>query len=108
MHFGHSRESASPTQHRQAALSVGATTVLSREVAPSTTLERGGPSRLLLCCGIETRDAAAFRARLFIDDRVDQRRLARANRIFHRVAKLDRCRGQHTHATEGLDRKSVV
>src|ERR1700676_4549974 len=60
------------------------------------------PSRFLLRGGIETRNAGAFRARLFVDDRVDQRRLARADRFFHRVAKFGRRRGQHTHATEGL------
>src|ERR1700687_5255758 len=59
-------------------------------------------SRFLLRGGIETRDAAAFRARLFIDNRVDQRRLARADRFFHRVAKLGRRQCHHTHATEGL------
>src|SRR5437660_5656802 len=41
--------------------------------------------------GIEARDASAFRAGLFVDDRVDQRRLARADRFFHRVAKLGGC-----------------
>src|SRR5438874_6906648 len=37
------------------------------------------PSRFLLRGGIETRDAAAFRARLFVYGRVDQGRLARAD-----------------------------
>src|SRR5450755_3734770 len=64
--------------------------------------DSGSPSRFLLGGGIETRDAAAFRARLFVDDRVDQGRLARADRFFHRVAKLGRRRCHHTHATEGL------
>src|SRR5438105_5265165 len=67
-----------------------------------TALRDWRPSRFLLCGGIETRDAAAFRTRLFVDDRVDQRRLARADRFFHRLAKLGRRRGQQTHATEGL------
>src|ERR1700730_15912522 len=39
---------------------------------------RASLSRFLFRCGIEARDAAAFRARLFVDDRVDQGRLAPA------------------------------
>src|ERR1700680_3944211 len=74
-----------------------------RFVVPAKALLRlRWPSRFLLRGGIETGDAASFGARLFVDDRVDQRRLARADRFFHRVAKLGRRRGQHTHATEGL------
>src|SRR5438093_4247747 len=65
-------------------------------------LRLGWPSRFLLRGGIETRDAAAFRARLFVDDRVDQGGQAPADRLFHRVAKLGRRRCQHTHTTEGL------
>src|ERR1700694_3462876 len=64
--------------------------------------DSGSPSRFLLGGRMETRDAAAFRARLFVDDRVNQGRLARADRFFHRVAKLGRRRCHHTHATEGL------
>src|ERR1700720_3493266 len=60
------------------------------------------PSRFLLRGGIETRDAAAFRARLFVDDRVDQRRLTRADRLFHRVAKLAWRRGPPAVAPDGL------
>src|SRR5438874_3689188 len=68
----------------------------------SLTVELGPPSWLLLGGWIETRDAAAFRAHLFVDDRVDERWLARADRFFHRAPELGRRRGQHAHATEGL------
>src|SRR5438874_1870345 len=49
-------------------------------------LPPGWPSRLLLRGGIETRDAPAFRSRLFVDDRVDEGGLALADRFFHRLA----------------------
>src|SRR5437773_4569139 len=62
----------------------------------------------LLRGGIEARDAAAFGARLFVDDRVDQRGLARADRCFHRIAQLGRRRGQKAHATEGLHQLLVA
>src|SRR5437773_4429385 len=59
--------------------------------APRTFAKLDGcASRFLFSGRIETRDAAAFGARLFVDDRVDERRLARADRFFHRVAKLGR------------------
>src|SRR4030095_6631549 len=48
------------------------------------------PSLFLLRGRIETRDAAALRARLLVDGCVDQRRLARADRLLHRAAKLGR------------------
>src|SRR6185503_4964116 len=54
----------------------------------SLTIERDPPSLFLFRARIETRNPPAFRARLFVDDGVDQRRLARADRLFHRVAKL--------------------
>src|SRR6516164_299444 len=52
----------------------------------SNAFESGWPSRFLLRGGIQARDPAAFRARLFVDDRVDQGRLARADRFFHGAA----------------------
>src|SRR5579862_7182290 len=46
------------------------------------------PSRLFLGRVIEIGDAAALGAAAFVDDRVDQRRPPRANRLFHRRAQL--------------------
>src|SRR4029079_3398266 len=57
---------------------------------------------LLLCRRIQARDAAAFRSSGLIDDCVDQRRLARADRVFHRLAQLSRCGRMHADPAEGF------
>src|SRR5215468_3415790 len=75
------------------------TCVKSRMRTPSNALPITCPL-FLLRARIQARDAAAFGTRLFVDDRVDQSWLARADRFFHRVAELHRRRGQHAHATE--------
>src|SRR5436309_7161122 len=63
----------------------------------SLTVERGPPSLFLFRRWIEARDAAAFRARFFVDDRVDQGRLARADRFFHCAADRKSTRLNSSH-----------
>src|SRR5437899_2324658 len=94
----------SAPSHARSCVHVGpdCTCVKSRMRTPSNALPITLSLQFLLCRGIETRDAAAFGACLFVDDRVDQRRLARADRFFHRAAKLGGCGGQHAHPPEGL------
>src|SRR5947209_9087721 len=47
-------------------------------------------SLLLLRCGVERRDAAAFGARLLVDGGIDEGRPAGADGFFHRVAHFCR------------------
>src|SRR6185369_11244748 len=55
---------------------------------------------LFFCRGIESRDAAALRARLLVDDGVDERRTARADRLLHRLAQLRGRLHVRPHAAE--------
>src|SRR5262249_20555039 len=100
----------SAPSHASSCVHVGpdCTCVKSSIRTPSSALPITFPSRFFLCCRIKTGDATAFRACLFVDDRIDERRLARAERFFHRSAKLRRSRGQHTHATEGFHQLLVA
>src|SRR6186997_1706735 len=99
----------SAPSHARSCVHVGpdCTSVKSRMRTPSSAL----PIRFLLFLlgsGVEARDAPAFRSRLFVDHRIDQRRLARAYRLFHRVAKLGGRRRQHADATEGIHQLLVA
>src|SRR5688572_8041564 len=65
--------------------------------------------RLFLLRGrIEARDAAALGAGSLVDDCVDERRFARADRFFHRAAKLRRCLGVYADAAERFDQLLVT
>src|SRR3954454_17975429 len=63
---------------------------------------------LLGALWIEARDAAAFGACRFVDDGVDERRLLRANGVFHCLAQFDRRRRMDTHAAEGFHQLVVA
>src|SRR5205814_7244219 len=68
-----------------------------------TPLSASMAGLFLLGAGVETGDAAALGAGGLVDHRVDERRLARAQRFFHRASQLRRRRGVHADAAERLD-----
>src|SRR5258708_7531807 len=62
-----------------------------------------GRSSLFLHTRIQAGDAAALGAGGLIDDGIDERGLARADGLFHRLAQFSRVGGVRPHAAEGLD-----
>src|SRR6185369_6210031 len=92
------------------------TWVKSRILTPSSALlilfplqvSNSRNSFLLRRARVQAGDPAAFRSSGFVDDRVDQCRLARGHGFFQRLGQFLRSRGPHADAAEGLHHHLVA
>src|SRR5437868_3763273 len=78
------------------------TCVMSRMRTPSSAFMISLPLLFLPCGWIQAGNPAALGTSGLIDDRVDERRLFRADGLLHRLPQLGGRRGMHANAAEGF------
>src|SRR5688500_18638639 len=100
----------SAPSHASSWLHVGpaCTCVISRIRTPFNASIFTSSCLFLLSGRVQAGDAAAFGAGRLVDNRVDQRRLSRAQRVFHRFPELRRCGDVYAHAAERLHQLVVA